>query len=106
MSQQKLNTTNESTKTQYKSLSDPNLLYLWLPSGSEWSSTIKEEIQATTNQPFEQEDTHPSNKLILFGVLTTLVLLGAATWFHAPKVYQAIQEVARNSVDQVILKDY
>jgi hypothetical protein len=39
-----------------ESLYDLNLLGLWSQCGSDWSSTIKEEIQEGINQPLEQED--------------------------------------------------
>ena len=36
-------------KIKYESLKDLNLISLWSQTGSDWSSTIKEEIQADTN---------------------------------------------------------
>lgn len=41
--------TNKPT-TKYESLEDLNLISLWSQTGSDWSLTIKEEIQADTNR--------------------------------------------------------
>jgi hypothetical protein len=97
---------HNTSKTQDESLHDLNLLGLWSQCGSDWSSTIKEEIQATTNEPILQEEHNPKNKVILFGVLTALALLIAATWMQAPKIYQAIKEAGQTSIEQLIFRYY
>lgn len=79
-------------KTHYTSLYDLNLLGLWSQCESDLSSTIKEEIEADTNQYLEQEKPHPTNKIVLFGVFATLALLGATAWNQASEVAQAMQE--------------
>ena len=98
---------DDNPKTHYKSLSDLNLLGLWSQGGSDWSSTIKEEIQADTNQSLEQEKPHPTNKIVLFGVLATLALLGlgATAWIQASEVVQAVQQISPKSLEQLILSD-
>ncbi len=97
---------NNNSKTRDESLCDLNLLGLWSQCGRNWSSTIKQEIQAATNQPTEEEEPKPTNKVVLFGVLATLALLGAATWIQASKINQAVQEVGTSSAEQLILKAY
>lgn len=81
--------------TQYESLRDLNLISLWSQSGSDWSSTIREEIQAATNQPIAEEESNFISKVVLFGVLATLALLVAAMCSQAPQISQAVQEVMR-----------
>jgi hypothetical protein len=103
MSEDKYHNTH---KTRYESLSDLNLLVLWSESGSDWSLTIKEEIQATTNQPIEEGEPNATDKVVLFGVLTALALLSAATWMQAPKIYHAMQQAGKNSVEQLIHRYY
>lgn len=95
--------TNKPT-TQYESLRDLNLLSLW-SHGSDWSSIVREEIQATTNQPIAEAESNFISKIVLFGVLATLALLVAAMCNQAPKISQAVQEVGTNSVKQLISKN-
>jgi hypothetical protein len=49
--------------------------------------TVKEEIQAATNEPIIQEEPNSTNKVVLFGVLTVLALLFIATLMQAPKIH-------------------
>lgn len=95
--------TNKPT-TKYESLEDLNLINLWSQSGSDWSSTIKEEIQADTNQPIAEEESNTS-KVVLFGVLATLTLLVATMCTQAAKIHQSVQEVGTNSFKELISKD-
>jgi hypothetical protein len=69
--------TNKPT-TKYESLEDLNLISLWSQSGSGWSSIIKEEIQADTNQPIVEEESNSTSKVVLLSVLVTLDLLVTA----------------------------
>ena len=82
--------------TNYESLEDLNLLRLWSQSSSDWSSTIKKEIQAATNQPIAEEESNTS-KVVLFGVLATLALLVATVCTQASEIYQSVQEGGTNS---------
>lgn len=97
------NNTNKPT-TKYESLEDLNLISLWSQSGRDWSSTIKEEIQADTNQPIAEEESNTS-KVVLLGVLATLTLLVATMCTQATKIYQSVQEVGTNSFKELISKD-
>ncbi len=97
--------TNKPT-AKYESLDDLNLISLWWQSGSDWSSTIKEEIQADTNQPIAEEESNSTSKVVLFGVLATLALLVAAVCSQASEIYRSVQEVGTNSFKELILKDY
>jgi hypothetical protein len=81
---------DDNPRTHYESLYDLNLLGLWSQYGSDWSSTIKEEIQADTIQSLEQEKPQPTKKIVLFGVLATLALLGASAWIPASEVVQVV----------------
>ncbi len=94
---------DDNPRTHYESLYDLNLLGLWSQYGSDWSSTIKEEIQADTNQSLEQEKPHPTKKIVLFGVLATLALLGASAWIPASEVVQVVQkqEISPKSIDDL-----
>lgn len=98
------NNTNKPT-TKYESLEDLNLISLWPPSGSDWSSTIKEEIQADTNQPIAEAESNTTSKVVLFGVLATLSLLVATMCTQASKIHQSVQEVGTNSFKELISKD-
>lgn len=82
------------------------MLNLWSPSGSDWSSIVQEEIQAATNQPTEEEESNFTNKVVSLGVLAALALLATAAWIRAPKISHAVQEVGKNSVEQLLLKNY
>ena len=84
---------NQNSKTGYESLYDLNLLGLWSQCGSDWSSMIKEETQAGINQPIKEEKLNLTNKVILFGVLLTLVFLVAAVLIQASTSNQEVQEV-------------
>lgn len=97
------NNTNKS-KIKYESLEDLNLITLWSQTGSNWSSTIKKEIQADTNQPLAEEEPNTS-KVVLFGVLATLALLVAAVCTQASEIYRSVQEVGTNSFKELISKD-
>ncbi len=46
---------HHTSKTRDESLRDLNLLGLWSQYRSDWSSTIKEESQAATNEPIVEE---------------------------------------------------
>jgi hypothetical protein len=94
---------DDNPRTHYESLYDLNLLGLWSQYGSDWSSTIKEEIQADTNQSLEQEKPQPTKKIVLFGVLATLALLGASAWIPASEVVQVVQkqEISPKSIDDL-----
>jgi hypothetical protein len=62
------------------------LISLWWQSGSDWSSIIKEEIQADTNQLFAEEEYDSTSKVVLFGVLVTLALLVATMCIQGSKI--------------------
>ncbi|MBW4549411.1 MAG: hypothetical protein KME25_34155 [Symplocastrum torsivum CPER-KK1] len=79
-----------------------NLLGLWSQCDSSWSSTVKEEIQAATNEPIIQEEPNSTNKVVLFGVLTVLALLFIATLMQAPKIHQAMKEAGETSIEQLL----
>ena len=91
--------------TKYKSLEDLNLISLWWQSGSDWSSTIKEAIQADTNQPIAKEESNYTSKVVLFGVLVTLAILVATVCSEASEIYQSVQEVNINSFKELVSKD-
>ena len=97
------NTSKPTTK--YKSLEDLNLISLWWQSGSDWSSTIKEAIQADTNQPIAKEESNYTSKVVLFGVLVTLAILVATVCSEASEIYQSVQEVNINSFKELVSKD-
>ena len=96
------NTSKPTTK--YKSLEDLNLISLWWQSGSDWSSTIKEAIQADTNQPIAKEESNYTSKVVLFGVLVTLAILVATVCSEASEIYQSVQEVNINSFKELVSK--
>ena len=96
--------TNKPT-TKYKSLEDLNLINLWWQSGSDWSSTIKEAIQADTNQPIAKEESNYTSKVVLFGILATLAILVATVCSKTSEIYHSVQEVGINSFKELISKD-
>ncbi|MBD1895859.1 DUF4278 domain-containing protein [Coleofasciculus sp. FACHB-129] len=97
---------HNASKTRDEFLYDLNLLGLWSECGSNWSSTVKGKIQAATNEPIVQEEPNLTNKIVLFGALTVLALLIAATWMQAPKIHQVMQEAGKTSIEQLILRYY
>lgn len=95
------------TNTRYESLCDLNLLsFLWLESGSTWSSLLKKECPAVSNQPVDEKEDKFINRGISLATLTILILLGTAIWIQFPKISHTMQEVSINSVKQLLLKDY
>ncbi len=96
--------TNKPT-IKYESLEDLTLISLWSQSGNDWSSIIKEEIQADTNQPIGEDKPDSTSKVVLFGVLATLALLVATTCSQASEIYRSVQEVGTNSFKELISKD-
>lgn len=98
-------TTNKPT-TKLESLENLKLISFWLQSGSDWSSTIKEQIQADTNQPIvENESNCITSKVVLFGVLATLVLLVAVMCSQASEISNSVRAVGINSFKELISKD-
>ncbi|PSB27384.1 hypothetical protein [Chlorogloea sp. CCALA 695] len=89
---------------KYESLEDLNLISLWSLSGRDWSSIIQEEIQTDTNQPIV-EKSNATNKVVLYGVLATLILLVAVMCSQASEIYRSVQEVGTNSFKELISKD-
>lgn len=95
---------NKST-TKYQSLEDLNLLGLWWQSGSDWSSTIQEEIQADTNQPIVEDKSQPTSKVVLLGVLATLAISVVTVCVQASEIYHSVQKVGVNSFKELISQD-
>lgn len=75
---------NDDDIKNYTTVSDHNLLDLGGSTGSEWTSTIKEDCLAVTNQPVEKEKSASTRSLVAMGTLAVLALLGTATLTHAP----------------------
>jgi hypothetical protein len=100
-----LNKNTSKPRTQYESLHDLNLISLWWQSGSNWSLTIQEDIQADIEQPIAQEESNPTSKLVLFGVVAALAILITTAFSQAPKIYQSVQEVGINSFKEVMSKN-
>lgn len=96
--------TNKPT-IEYKSLEDLNLISLWWQSGSNWSATIQEDIQADIEQPIAQEGSNPTSKLVLIGVLAILAILVATACSQASAIYRSVQEAGTNSFKELISKD-
>lgn len=94
-----------TNKTKYESLEDLNLISLWWQSGSNWSSTIKDDIQADIDQPIAQEEYNPTSKLLLFGVVASLAILVATTCSQAAEIYHSVQEVSIKSWKEMISQD-
>lgn len=69
---------------EYTDLLDHNGLNWWAVRGSEWTATISEECLAVTQQPLEKGTSALTRDIVLFGVLTAIALLGAATWTQSP----------------------
>ena len=91
--------------TKYQSLADLNLISLWSQSGSDWSLTIKQEMQANINQPIAKEESKSTSKVVLFGALATLVLLVAVACSQASEICLSVQEIGTNSFKELISKD-
>ena len=83
---------NDNPKTEDEYLFDFNFLGLWSQCGADWSSSIKDEIQSTINQPNETKESQPTNQVVLLGVLAILALLSAAIWIPVSPIYQAGKE--------------
>ncbi len=96
---------NANTTTKYKSLEDLNLLSLWWQSGTDWSSTIQEEIQADTNQPIIEDEFQPTSKVVLLGVLVILAISVITVGAQASEIYHSVQKVGVNSFKELISQD-
>ena len=79
----------------YTTVSDHNLLGLGGAIGSEWTSTIKEDCLAVTNQPIEKEKSGSTRSIVAMGTLAVLALLGTATLTKAPVATLTQQENVR-----------
>lgn len=95
---------NKSTP-KYEFVEDIQLITLWVQSGIDWSSIDKEEIQADIDRPIVEEPTSITSKIVLFGVVATLVLVIAVTCKQASEISQSVQKVGINSLKELILKD-
>ena len=89
MSHERLN--NDKTK-EYTAQSDYNLFQGWSANGSDWTSAIREECLALTNQPIEKGKSGSTRGIVLLGTLATLALLGVASLTKAPVTSQIVQE--------------
>lgn len=86
----------------HRTLYDLNLLGLWCgcPTGSEWTSIIRTESLAATNQPVEQRKSGSTRGIAFLVALATLTLLVAATLTQAPVASRIPQE----NVKAVLIK--
>ena len=80
---------------EYTALSNHNLLGLWGATGSEWTSTIKEDCLAVTHQPLEKRNSGSTSGIVALGTLAVLALLGTATLTQAPVTTLTRQENVR-----------
>lgn len=92
---------NKSTN-KYESLEDLNLLSLWWQCGSDWSLTIQEDIQADTNQPIVEDESQPTSKVVLLGVLAILAVSVVTVCAQASEIYHSVQKVGVNSFKELI----
>lgn len=74
---------DDETK-EYTALSDLNSFGLLGSTGSEWTSTIKQDCLAATNQPLEKGKYESTRGIVALGTVAVLALLGAATLTQAP----------------------
>ncbi len=83
---------NEDKTKEYTTQSDYKLLQGWSANGSDWTSAIREECLAFTNQPLEKGKSGSTRGIVLLGTLATLALLGVASLTKAPVTSQILQE--------------
>ncbi len=74
---------NGETK-EYTALSNHNVLDLWGATGSDWTSTLREECLSMTQPSLESVKFGATRGIILKSALAVLALLGAATLTQAP----------------------
>lgn len=75
--------------------SDHNLFGLWGATGSEWTSTIKEECLSVTEPPLEKGKSESTRSIVALGTLAVLALLGTATLTQASVTTLTRQENVR-----------
>lgn len=96
--------TNKSTHNKFGE--DIQLITLWLQSGIDWSSIDKEENQADINQPIAEDESNSiTSKIVLFGVLASLVLIIAVTCKQASEISQSVQKIGVNSFKELTLEN-
>ena len=78
---------------------------LWSASDTNWNCLIKKQCLKTSNDFTETEEVSAGEKIALFGVLTSLILLVITGFIQAPKILDALQEVSVNSAKQMMLID-
>lgn len=82
----------------YTALSDLNLLSFLCATGREWTSTISKDSLGLTNQSSKEEKSCSTRGLVLFSVLVSLLLVGAATLTQAMGGSSKPQENVRTAV--------
>ena len=85
---------NDDTK-EYTARSDQNLFGLWGATGSEWTSSIKEECLSVTEQSLEKGKSGSTRSIVALGTLAVLALLGTATMTQASVAPLTRQENVR-----------
>ena len=90
----------------YQSLPDSSWWIFYSAMGTDCNFLVEKECLNNLDNSPEPEKLKSGSKVILFGVLTTIALLGIFALIQTPKIAAIIQEAGVNSDKQIILTDY
>ncbi|MUG96785.1 hypothetical protein F7734_32380 [Scytonema sp. UIC 10036] len=92
---------NRKTYRDLKELRESNL---WWNGGNEWGSYPKKEIFHEQKQPLQQEESEfTRNKPLVLSILGIVALVSVAALAQAEKISHSLEEVRKNSVQQLLL---
>ena len=90
----------------YQSLPNPRAWIFYSAIGTDCNFLVEKECLENLDTTPETEKLKSSSKVILFGVLTTIALLGLAALIQAPRIAAIIQDAGVNSAKPVLSTDY
>ncbi len=97
---------NKNREDERSLSDDSNGEIVYSDLGTECNFLVEKECLKNLDYYPEPEELKSGGKVVLFGVLTTLALLGLAALIQTPKIAAILQEIGINSGKQVILTDY
>ncbi len=97
------NSNKERAVSEY--LAEKSWVVLWSTSANHCNHLIEKECLKSISDLSEPEELPPQEKIVLSGILTSLILLGISGFIQAPQIGDALQEVSVNSAKQMMLID-
>jgi hypothetical protein len=89
--------------TSHDSLYPKTWLSCWSFGADSWRFPVEKECFLESDRPIEKENVNSGSNTILFGILVSLFLLGAAGLSQVPRIAQTIEEAGTNSAKRMML---